>query len=193
MHSIEPYYNWRQHYVSSEDPASPFYEMEYSEFEFSNRIYDHFIHPQWDNMGSPTMYLKILFADYDLGVAVIELIGEWNDCLNNDIMFLKREIAEQLMWNGIHKFILIGENVLNFHASDDLYYEEWFDEVDDQGGWIALLNFHEHVLRELADANIDNYFLSGGRLNEMSWRTLTPHQLVGLVEKSVNVRLGQAH
>lgn len=189
MHTIEPYFNWRQHYVASEDPASPFFEQEYSEFEFNNRIYDHYIHPQWDNMGSPTMFIKILFVDYDQGTAVIELIGEWNDCLHNDIMILKREIAEQLMWNGVKKFILIGENILNFHASDDCYYEEWFDEVDDEGGWIALLNFQEHVLRELSDANVDSYFLSGGRLNDMGWRTLTPHQLVSLVEKSVQLRL----
>jgi hypothetical protein len=190
MHSIEPYFNWREHYIASDDAASPFFEAEYSEFEFSNRIYDHYIHPQWDNMGSATMYIKILFADYEQGVAIIELIGEWNDCLHNDIMILKREIAEHLMRNGVHKFILIGENVLNFHASDDLYYEEWFDEADDMGGWIALLNFRDHVIREFQDANIDNFFLLGGQLNEVAWRTLTPHELVSGMEKSVQYRLG---
>ena len=42
---------------------------------------------------------------------------------------------------------MIGENVLNFHASDDCYYEEWFQEVED--GWIAAVNFRDHVLKEL--------------------------------------------
>ncbi|MFT4723345.1 MAG: hypothetical protein ACI897_001428, partial [Flavobacteriales bacterium] len=32
MHEIEPYYNWRALYVSSEDSASPFFGKEYSEF-----------------------------------------------------------------------------------------------------------------------------------------------------------------
>ena len=55
-------------------------------------------------------------------------------------------MSSTLMSEGIERFILIGENVLNFHASDDCYYEEWFDEVTDADGWIALLNFRQHVV-----------------------------------------------
>ena len=123
MHSIEPYYNWRDEYIAEEDERSPFYGREYSEFEYTNSIYDHLIHPQWDEFGSPTLLMKILYADYERGFAIMEFIGEWNDCLHNDIMFLKRDIADELMHEGINKFILIGENVLNFHYSDDSYYE----------------------------------------------------------------------
>ncbi len=190
MHSIEPYYNWRDHYVSSEDPISPYFEKEYSEFTFSDKIYNHFIHPQWDSIGSPTLFIKIIFADYDLGYCVIEMMGEWNDCLHNDIMFLKRNIAEHLMLNGISKFILIGENVLNFHASDDCYYEEWFDEADDEDGWIALLNFQDHVLEAMEEVNVDNYVVLGGRLNEMAWRTWSPANLYKVLEEQVQKRLG---
>ena len=89
MVSIEPFYNWRNIYVAAEDERSPFYMAKYSEFELKNRIYDHLIHPQWDNIGSNTLYAKILYADYDDGFACIELIGEWNDCINNDIMHFK--------------------------------------------------------------------------------------------------------
>ncbi len=60
---------------------------------------------------------------------MLEFIGEWNDCLFNDIMLLKREVIDPLTAAGVSKFVLIGENVLNFHHSDDAYYEEWFDEV----------------------------------------------------------------
>ena len=74
------------------------------------------------------------------------MIGEWNDCLYNDIMTFKRNIIEHLMNEGINKFILIGESVLNFHESDDCYYEEWFDEIDD--GWIVAMNFQEHVISQ---------------------------------------------
>ena len=144
MHFIEPHYNWRGYYIASEDSSSPFYERVYSEFEYSNRIYNFVIHPQWDFFGSPTLFAKILFVDYDLGHAVIELIGEWNDAIENDIMLFKRDVIEPIMYHGIDKFILIGENVLNFHASDECYYEEWFDDVDD--GWIAMVNFHQHVV-----------------------------------------------
>ena len=89
MHDIEPFYNWQHLYIAAEDENSPFYGTEYSEFTFSNTVYNYYIHPQWDNMGSETLYLKIIFVDYDEGFAFIELIGEWNDTINNDIMLLK--------------------------------------------------------------------------------------------------------
>jgi hypothetical protein len=188
MHYVEPHYNWRGYYIASEDPSSPFYGREYSEFEFNNSIYNFYIHPQWDTIGSPTLFIKILFTDYETGFVIIELLGEWNDAIENDIMILKRDIIEPIMEQGITKFILIGENVLNFHYSDDCYYEEWFDEVED--GWIAMVNFHEHVINEFERANIDHYFLMGGELEEIEWRTYLPQQFFDKVESLVNKRIG---
>jgi len=187
MHYVEPHYNWRGYYIASEDPSSPFYGREYSEFEFNNSIYNFYIHPQWDSIGSPTLFIKILFTDYDSGFVIIELLGEWNDAIENDIMILKRDIIEPIMEQGITKFILIGENVLNFHYSDDCYYEEWFDEVGD--GWIAMVNFHEHVINEFERANIDHYFLMGGELEEIEWRTYLPQHFFDKVESLVNKRI----
>jgi hypothetical protein len=189
MHDIEPYYNWRGYYVASEDPYSPFFEREYSEFEFSSKIYNYYIHPQWDSFGSQTLFMKVLYCHYENGFAIIELIGEWNDLLYNDIMFLKREVIELMMQEGVSKFILIGENILNFHFSDDSYYDEWFDEVSENDGWIALMNVREHVLADMGDAHIDRYFVSGGKLNEVKWRTMNPDQLFESVERQVMRRL----
>jgi hypothetical protein len=189
MHDIEPYYNWRGYYVASEDPYSPFFEREYSEFEFSSKIYNYYIHPQWDSFGSQTLFMKVLYCHYENGFAIIELIGEWNDLLYNDIMFLKREVIELMMQEGISKFILIGENILNFHFADDSYYDEWFDEVSDNDGWIALMNVRDHVLADMDDAHIDRYFVSGGKLNEVKWRTMNPDQLFESVERHVMRRL----
>jgi hypothetical protein len=188
LQDIEPYYNWRHLYIASEDEKSPFFEREYSEFEYTNTIYNYFIHPQWDDIDSPTLYIKILFVEYEQHFAIIELMGEWNDCINNDIMLLKREVIDLLQQQGINKFILIGENVLNFHASDDCYYEEWFEEVED--GWIAFLNFRQHVMEEFQKANIDYYIISGGQLNEVAWRTATPQQLFNTIAHFVKKRIG---
>ncbi len=187
MHDIEPYYNWRHLYVASEDPQSPFYGREYSEFEFQNTIYNYMLHPQWDDIGSETLYIKILYVDYQEKYAVIELIGEWNDAIGNDIMLLKRDIIDELNYCGINKYILIGENVLNFHASDDCYYEEWFDDNED--GWIAFVNFREHVLKEFEQYNIDYYYVSGGELNDFIWRKFSPGQLFGNISKIISKRL----
>ena len=187
MQDIEPFYSWRHMYIASEDDRSPFYGREYSEVEYTNAIYDHYIHPQWDDMGSATLYLKILYADYRLRFCIIELLGEWNDCLYNDIMYLKREVVDVLTENGINKFILIGENVLNFHSADNDYYQEWFEDIED--GWITALNFREHVIGEFKHANLDYYIAFGGRFDHFSWRSLDPVQLFKVVDSLIMKRL----
>ncbi len=187
MHEIEPFYLWRDDYIAAEDQLSPFYNTEYSEFYYDKQLYNFLIHPQWDAFGSTTLYIKVLYTDYDINFAIIELMGEWNDTINNDIMLLKREIIELMVDEGINKFILIGENVLNFHASDDSYYEEWFQDVEE--GWIAGINFNEHVIREFRDHNIDYYLNFGGELDDLHWRKLKPLQLYEKVEELLTKRL----
>jgi len=187
MQDLEPFYAWRHMYISAEDELSPFYGREYSEFEYSNTIYNYYIHPQWDDFGSSTLYMKILFADYDEKFAIIELIGEWNDAINNDIMLLKRDIIDLLIDTGINKYIIIGENVLKVHASDDCYYQEWQEDIDE--GWIAALNFREHVLVEFNKYNIDYYLVFGGELDDLRWRSYTPQQLYEKVNSIICHRL----
>lgn len=184
MHNIEPYYNWIDIYSASADDRSPFFEREYSEFVFTDKVYNHLIHPQWDSIGSPTLFVKLLFADYDEQFCIIELFGEWNDCIENDIMTLIHELLEPLAVEGIEKFILIGENVLNFHGSDDEYYMDWNDHNSE--GWVCLLNFRTHVLEEMTQQNIDSYWLTGGALNQMEWRKLKPAQIVSTIEETTN-------
>ena len=187
MHEIEPFYGWTNLYEAAEDPQSPFYGNQYSETECVNSIYNYLIHPLWEEMGSSTLYAKLLYAGYKDGFCVIELMGEWNDVLHNDIMFLKRNLVEPLMDNGIYRFILIGENILNFFADDDSYYQEWFDEVDN--GWIACINFRKHVLEEISEGHLDYYMATGGHLDDMRWRILTPKQLLAVVDSLMVKRL----
>jgi hypothetical protein len=184
MHNIEPYYNWIHLYSANKDERTPFYAREYSEFHFTDKIYNHLIHPQWDNFGSPTLFLKILYTDYHEHYCIIELIGEWNDCIENDIMTLLHEILEPMQLEGITKFVLIGENVLNFHSSDDEYYQDWNDNNPE--GWVCLVNFLPHVLEEMASQNIDAHWIWGGELNEMEWRKLKPSELIQQIEKTIN-------
>lgn len=184
MHNIEPFARWEKIYQAKADRKSPFYGMVYDEFLCRHSIYDHYIHPGWDEFGSSTLYLKILYTNYDLGFVIIELFGEWNDCLYNDIMHLKRNIVEHLEEYGIQKFILIGENVLNFHYSDDSYYEDWFNDIDD--GWIMAINFREHVQSEFDKINLNYYMLYGGQLSTIKWRTLNPMQLFEALDNYAN-------
>jgi len=171
MQNIEPYDNWQYLYSSENDLKSPFFGREYSEFEFSNTVYNYYIHPLWDEFGSRTLYLKVLMADYDEQYVIIEMIGEWNDAIENDIMALKRDVIDDFMRQGIRKFILISENVLNFHSSDDCYYEEWRDDVQDKNGWIVFLNMPVQTQHDFIKARLNNYV---EMLNIPNWRTMKP-------------------
>lgn len=189
LHQIEPYYNWQQYYDSSEDERSPFHGKEYNYDLYSENIYGYYIDPAWDFFGSETLYVKILFAHYEEGFAILEFIGEWNDAINNDIMHLKRNVIEHLLGNGITRFILIGENILNFHGSDDSYYEEWFEDVEDGQGWIAAVNFRDFVEHEMSQYEIDSYINFGGKLQVVNWRTMTPTTLYTGISQMMQRRL----
>lgn len=183
MHDIEPYFQWRDTYIASEDRRSPLYGRDYDEFYYTNTIYNYYIHPQWDEIGSPTLYIKILYADYDLHYAIIELIGEWNDCITNDIMTLRVEITDQMQRAGISKFLLITENVLNYHAADDsAYYEEWHDEVSANNGWIAIINPLHHVAEEMYAYGLNHYV---HLLTDAQWRGRKPKALLKWAERLI--------
>ncbi|MBK7409172.1 MAG: hypothetical protein IPL49_06480 [Saprospirales bacterium] len=182
MHDIEPFTHWRDYYVASEDKQSPFYGRVYDEFQYTQAIYNYYIHPQWDGFGSPTLYTKILFVDYEEGFAVLEMLGEWNDCIQNDIMFLKRDLIDWMTKRGICKFVLICENVLNFHGSDDCYYEEWYEDVRDEDGWICFLNLWKHVEEELLETKLQHFVHFGRFFNLLNWRAQEPLQLLQAVD-----------
>lgn len=185
MHDIEPFWRWRDDYIASEDKRSPFYGREYSEFEYDKKIYNYYIHPQWDEFGSVTLYTKLLFAEYDEGYAILEMLGEWNDCIENDIMFFKNNVVNHLTRQGISKFILLCENVLNFHGSDDSYYEEWYEDIRDERGWICCINTNPHVWEEMKSTSLHYYVNFGREFNDVNWRPRTPQMLFQAIDALV--------
>ena len=186
MHEIEPFYNWRHIYTFEEDPRSPFYGRKYSEFEYSQTVYNYYIHPQWDDFGSRTLYLKIIYVDYELNFAIIEMLGEWNDAIENDIMELKREVMDLLYNQGIYKYILITENVLNFHSSDKEYYQEWFEEVSEENGWIVSINMPEATQHDFKKAKL-NYYIE--LMNIDNWRIYRPFHLFKKIDDELTRRI----
>ena len=188
MQDIEPYYNWRHLYISEEDKLSPFYRRTYSEFEFSQTVYNYYIHPQWDEFGSRTLYVKILFAEYEQHFVLIELLGEWNDAIENDIMALRREVTDILYAKGINKFILMAGNVLNFHSSDDSYYEEWKEQLEDNGGWVVIIDMPEQSQYDFKRSRLTNYVTL---LDFPQWRTLKPEFVFQQIDSLMSHQLDQ--
>ncbi len=186
MQDIEPFYNWRHMYTAEEDQRSPFFGRTYSEFEYSQTLYNFYIHPQWDDFGSRTLYSKILFADYDQHFAIIELLGEWNDAIENDIMTLRRDLTDLLYKQGIYYFIIVAENVLNFHSSDDSYYEEWREQLEDERGWVAIVNMPEQSKYDFKKARLTNYV---ELIDLDQWRTLKPEIIFQAINKELSKRL----
>src|SRR6185312_13238029 len=171
MQDIEPYDNWQYLYTSETDARSPFFGREYSQFEFTNTVYNYYIHPLWDEFGSRTLYLKVLMADYDE---------------QYDIIRLKRDVIDEFIFQGINKFILITENVLNFHSSDDCYYEEWYEDVMEKGGWIVSLNMPTQSQYDFVKARLANYV---EMLSLPAWRTMKPDVLFNQVDNILLRRL----
>ncbi|MGD1841796.1 MAG: hypothetical protein ACFB0B_13005 [Thermonemataceae bacterium] len=187
MHQIEPHYNWLPYYDSSFDENSPFHGKEYNYDLYSTTIYGYYIDPAWDYMGSETLYIKILYADYQEGYVVIEMLGEWNDAIENDIMHFKNNIVDHFLKKGVNKFILLGENILNFHGSDDCYYEEWFEEVEE--GWIAALSFRDFIYEEWRKYHLDTYINFGGLLELPNWRNFPPKRFCQIVKEIISRRI----
>ena len=178
MHDIEPFWKWRDQYIAAEDKQSPFRGRKYSELHFTKKIYNYLIHPQWDSFGSATLYLKVIFVDYDEKAALIELIGEWNDTLLNDIAILKRKVLEPMVAAGVTRFIFFCENLLQFHAGDNDYYEEWAEELRDEHGWAAFVNVNQHVEEEMMVAKLHFYINFGENYNAINWRIQQPNLII---------------
>lgn len=102
-------------------------------------------------------------------------------------MYLYRNVVEVLIAQGIKYFILIGENILNFHSDTDDYYQEWFDNVED--GWIVCLNFRDHVIHDFVKARLDYYMAFGGKFDNFNWRGMSPNQLFDAINSLVMKRL----
>ena len=117
---------------------------------------------------------------------MIELIGEWNDAIENDIMTFKREVIDKLFDYKICKFILIAENVLNFHSGDKDYYEEWNDEVNEENGWIVALNMPEATQYDFKKRKLHQII----ELVEMEdWRSYKPYHLFKKIDQMILGRL----
>ena len=128
----------------------------------------------------------VALAEYDEHYVVIELFGEWNDAIENDIMHLKRNVADKFMAEGIYKFIMIGENVLNFHSGDKDYYEEWLEDVNDQHGWIVCINMPEQTQYDFKRAILNQYI---ELMDQPDWRIYKPFHLFKLVNAREEKRM----
>jgi hypothetical protein len=118
--------------------------------------------------------------------AIIEMIGEWNDAIENDIMTLKRDVIDLLLREGITKYILIAENVLNFHSSDDSYYEEWYEDVSDEGGWMICINMPHQTQHDFKKARLHHYI---ELIDLPQWRTIKPDLLFTQLDNILMKRL----
>jgi hypothetical protein len=101
-------------------------------------------------------------------------------------MILKRDVVDKLEEEGITKYILIAENVLNFHSGDKDYYREWFEEITDERGWMVALNMPEATQYDFRKKKL-NYFIE---LMEIpNWRVFKPEHLFQKINDEINKRL----
>jgi hypothetical protein len=86
----------------------------------------------------------------------------------------------------IYKFILIGENVFNFHNGDRDYYEELYEELSDENGWAVMINLHQASQHDFLLKKLNRYI----ELMEFEkWRTYKPEDFFLLIDKKLGDRL----
>lgn len=180
LHDIEPFYGWLAYYHHEEDKRSPFHDVQHNQFYYDRSINRIPAHPLWDQVGSESLLVKILYADYHEGYAVIELFGEWNDLFENDYKLLAENCLTYLIDEGINRFILVCENVFNIYLESDDYYEALQEELGD--GWICLLRPRERVYEEMEEYQIAPYFFHSPVLDDLNWRTIKPPKLYEAVK-----------
>jgi hypothetical protein len=95
-------------------------------------------------------------------------------------------VIDKLLDEGISKFILITENVLNFHSSDKDYYEEWYENVTDAEGWIVCLNMPDSAQYDFKKKKL-NYYIELMDIPE--WRTYKPYHLFKKIDDTIAKRL----
>ncbi|MEL6670835.1 MAG: hypothetical protein AAFR61_01550 [Bacteroidota bacterium] len=187
LRDIEPFYGWLEQYNHEKDPRSPFHSVNHSLFYYDRSIHNIPAHPLWDQFGSEGLLVKILYVDYGLKFAILELFGEWNDLFENDFKLLAENVLTYLLDEGVNKFILILENVFHIHLEGDDYYAALQDELED--GWMCGLRMRQEVKEEMDAYNISSYFYWNPLLDELPWRRLKPIQLYQAVENRLQALL----
>jgi hypothetical protein len=183
MHEIEPFYGWLGYYTNEADPNSPFQDAEHNPFFYDKGVYEYAAHPLWDEFGSDGLLVKILYANYDKGYAILELFGVWNDLIQNDYRLFAENVLTFLIDAGIDRFVFIMENVLNIYLDADDYYEALQEELED--GWICMLRPRQHVVEEIEQYEIGKYFFWSEELDNLNWRKFKPWELFALAEAKV--------
>lgn len=188
LHHIEPFYGWLHLYNHEEDAQSPFHNIEHNLFYYDRSVNEIPAHPLWDYIGSESLLVKILYADYIQGFAIIELFGEWNDLFDNDYKLLAENCLTYLVDNGIKHIILICENVFHSYLDGNDYYHAMQEELEE--GWICTLRLRDHIQEEMEKYSISEYFFWSPILDEIPWRKLKPFQLYRLVASRMEKVIG---
>jgi hypothetical protein len=190
MFDIEPWYGWLHLYDSEQDENSPFFGVEHNLFEYDRSIYDMPAHPLWEDFDSENLLMKILYADYNKGYCIIELIGEWNDLQFNDFRLMRDNCLQYLFDAGIDKFILLCENVFSAFLEMEDYYEAFTEELWPEG-YIHLLKARAEVKEEFLRYGISAFVSWSESLDQLNWRKLHPDQILSLVEETNQKLLGK--
>ena len=76
--------------------------------------------------------------------------------------------------------------MLNYHSDGKDYYEELFEEVTDENGWVVCLNMPEQTQYDFKKAHLNRYIELMELLN---WRTYKPFHLFKKIDNELMARL----
>ena len=76
--------------------------------------------------------------------------------------------------------------MLNFHSSDDSYYEEWREQLEDTGGWVVIIDMPAQSQYDFKQARLTNYV---ELVDFPQWRTLKPDIIYQQIDDMMIKRL----
>ena len=67
-------------------------------------------------------------------------------------------------------------------GSDTCYYEEWNEDIKEEGGWIAAINMPEQTKYDFLGSHINRYVTM---VETPNWRTFRPQDFFQLVDNKI--------
>ena len=111
-----------------------------------------------------------------MGMPSWEFIKNGNDCITNDIMFLKRDVADVLIEKASINSFCCVIMCQPFMVPDDCY-EEWWDDIKDAGGWVCMVNSLIMWATEMKRTRLQYYTHFGAVFNDVNWHNKLPEMV----------------
>ena len=122
--------------------------------------------------------VRAVLLTYMLPLIAALAVGWWMDRKKSAAKYEAYHRKAEFVW----KMILMGNSPYKPGDNHPPSIEEWYEDIREEGGWIAFINFRDHVLKEMKQVHLQNFVLCGEQFSDVNWRSVKPFHFHHLVE-----------